>query len=74
MLITSLVWYDRLENANNEPPRFASEEIVVGLYGRIHRAKQKLAPTPPPELKHKVEEVQEPVLSDKRKKQLGINW
>ena len=77
MMIMSLAIYDRIENANTEPDRFASEEIAAGLYARIHRAKEKLAPTPEPELTFKESNHKEPqpgFISEKRKKQLGINW
>ena len=74
MLIMALVIYDRIENADYEPARFASEEIAAGLYARIHRAKEKLEPTPQPELTFDESKHKEPVLSEKRKRQLGINW
>lgn len=76
MLLTSLILYDRLENMNTDPSRFESEEICASLYTRIHHAKQKLQPVKKLE-KTIQENTQEensnkPVISDLRKKLLGI--
>lgn len=72
MVIIALVWSEKIEIADNNPPRFSNEDVCANLYSRIHRAKQKLIPTPEPELVHTPDP--EPIISDERKRQLGIRW
>lgn len=72
MLIMALVMYEQIETANNDPERFVSEEVCTSLYARIHKAKAKLPKSPDPE--PSAEPPKQKVISDMRKRQLGINW